>query len=48
MFTSHGTWAAILRRRCVLMDLPGHGSRMDEVLTMESAINAIVKALFLG
>ncbi|CAK9046004.1 unnamed protein product [Durusdinium trenchii] len=45
MFRQHA--AAMVKNgfRCVLMDLPGHGSRMDEVLTMESAINAIVKVI---
>jgi pimeloyl-ACP methyl ester carboxylesterase len=29
--------------RCVLIDLPGHGSRMDETLTMDSAIDTILR-----
>jgi pimeloyl-ACP methyl ester carboxylesterase len=29
--------------RCVLIDLPGHGSRMDETLTMDSAIETILR-----
>lgn len=41
-----GTWLALAtsRARCVLMDLPGHGARMDEELTMDSALQAIVQA----
>ena len=27
--------------RCILLDLPGHGGRMDEPLTLESAIEAV-------
>ena len=29
--------------RCVLLDLPGHGTQMDVVLTLESAIEYIVR-----
>jgi pimeloyl-ACP methyl ester carboxylesterase len=31
--------------RCVLIDLPGHGSRMDEVLTLDSAMEVIKDAI---
>jgi pimeloyl-ACP methyl ester carboxylesterase len=37
MFAEHAL-ALSSKYRCVLLDLPGHGSRMDEPLTMSSAI----------
>ncbi len=46
MFQHHAQVLAEERGfRCVLMDLPGHGSRMDEVLTMTSALDAITSEL---
>ena len=33
--------------RCILMDLPGHGSRMHEPLNLETSIKAIKEAIAL-
>jgi pimeloyl-ACP methyl ester carboxylesterase len=45
MFLYHAREFAKQGYRCVLLDLPGHGARMDEPLTMSSAIAAILDAV---
>ncbi|CAJ1423311.1 unnamed protein product [Effrenium voratum] len=45
MFKPHARAMAAKNFRCVLMDLPGHGARMDEELTMNSALQAIVQVI---
>eukprot|EP00291_Cryptomonas_curvata_P026623 CAMPEP_0172162628 /NCGR_PEP_ID=MMETSP1050-20130122/6784_1 /TAXON_ID=233186 /ORGANISM="Cryptomonas curvata, Strain CCAP979/52" /LENGTH=161 /DNA_ID=CAMNT_0012832653 /DNA_START=132 /DNA_END=614 /DNA_ORIENTATION=- len=45
MFLYHAREFAKQGYRCVLLDLPGHGARMDEPLTMTSAIAAILDAV---
>eukprot|EP00930_Biecheleria_cincta_P039553 TRINITY_DN27183_c0_g2_i1.p1 TRINITY_DN27183_c0_g2~~TRINITY_DN27183_c0_g2_i1.p1 ORF type:complete len:320 (-),score=42.73 TRINITY_DN27183_c0_g2_i1:39-998(-) len=44
MFAAHARALASLGFRCVLLDLPGHASRIDEPLSMDSAC-ACVKAV---
>jgi pimeloyl-ACP methyl ester carboxylesterase len=42
MFDYHAKFLSEKRGyRCVLMDLPGHGSRMDDLLTLETALIGI-------
>ncbi|RHY34692.1 hypothetical protein DYB32_000721 [Aphanomyces invadans] len=48
MFKPHAQSLAAVNVRCVLLDLPGHGSRMDEPLTLESAIAVILDAATLA
>jgi pimeloyl-ACP methyl ester carboxylesterase len=43
MFRRHAEDMVRRGLRCVLMDLPGHGARMDEPLTLELAIKQIVE-----
>ncbi|DAZ97250.1 TPA: hypothetical protein N0F65_010412 [Lagenidium giganteum] len=45
MFVSLARKLAENNYRAVLIDLPGHGSRMDEKLSMDSAIQTILEAL---
>jgi pimeloyl-ACP methyl ester carboxylesterase len=42
MFRPHAEALAALGVRCVLLDLPGHGTRMGNKLSMASAIEAIL------
>ena len=45
MFLHHAREFAKQGYRCVLLDLPGHGARMDEPLTMTTAIAAILETV---
>jgi pimeloyl-ACP methyl ester carboxylesterase len=45
MFLHHAREFVKQGYRCVLLDLPGHGARMDEPLAMASAIAAIIDAV---
>jgi hypothetical protein len=42
MFAKLGETLAKEGFRCVLLDLPGHGARMGQALTLDSAVAAIV------
>ena len=44
MFRRHAQDLASAGYRCVLLDLPGHGGRWKETLTLDSAIDAISQA----
>jgi pimeloyl-ACP methyl ester carboxylesterase len=44
MFRRHAEDMARRGMRCVLMDLPGHGARMDEPLSLEIAMREVVAA----
>jgi pimeloyl-ACP methyl ester carboxylesterase len=43
MFQVHAKQLAAKGYRCVLLDLPGHGSRMNQKLTLQSAMETIVQ-----
>lgn len=45
MFLEHAEAMVKLGYRCVLFDFPGHGARMDEPLSLESAIQTIVQTI---
>jgi pimeloyl-ACP methyl ester carboxylesterase len=45
MFEVHAKQLAEKGFRCVLMDLPGHGSRMNEKLTLQTALETIAKTV---
>lgn len=45
MFRAHARAMASKGYRCVLLDLPGHGSRMDDHLTVDSAIDTIAQTI---
>ncbi|RHY47621.1 hypothetical protein DYB26_012664 [Aphanomyces astaci] len=48
MFIPLAKSLAAVNVRCVLVDLPGHGSRMDELLTLDSAIAVILEGAALA
>ncbi|KAJ1562426.1 hypothetical protein HK096_010010 [Nowakowskiella sp. JEL0078] len=41
MFLPHAEWLAQRGFRCILMDLPGHGARFEDPLSLETAFTAI-------
>lgn len=45
MFRQHAQALASKGLRCVLLDLPGHGSRMEEPLSMQSAVQSITDTI---
>lgn len=45
MFDIHAKKIAEKGFRCILPDLPGHGSLMDENLTVQSAVNHVIKVV---
>jgi pimeloyl-ACP methyl ester carboxylesterase len=45
MFMPHALCLKEKGFKCILMDLPGHGSRHAEALTLENSIKAIKEAL---
>ena len=44
MFMLHARRLAERGHRCVLIDLPGHGARMDEPLSLGAAVSVVVEA----
>lgn len=45
MFRQHAQAMVSKGFRCILLDLPGHGARMDEPLTLQSSIETIAQTI---